>query len=242
MATDYGNKSIVTDGLHYAMDPANKQSYTAGSSAGVSSIAGPVTTGTLGASNTFSSDNGGILNFDGGSDYIQVASDGSTTGFNSQTYTICSFSNYNGSGYGPLWSFDYTEHSTPFYAQHIRYNSANSMLWSYGAHGSGAATSATISNMHNMWNFFAFVRDFSNNTAKIYYKGPAKSYTVPTEVASNTNTYSATTFYSQEVWIGTVNWGTRLTGKLGPQLFYTKALSQAEITQVFNAYRERFGL
>ena len=76
----------------------------------------------------------------------------------------------------------------------------------------------------------------------MYYKGPAESYTVPTEVASNTNTYSATTFYSQEVWIGRVNWGDQLTGKLGPQLFYTKALSQAEITQVFNTYRNRFGL
>ena len=27
MATDYGNKSIVTDGLVFCMDPANKQSY-----------------------------------------------------------------------------------------------------------------------------------------------------------------------------------------------------------------------
>ena len=35
MATDYGNKSIVTDKLHYYMDPANKQSYIgSGTSAG----------------------------------------------------------------------------------------------------------------------------------------------------------------------------------------------------------------
>ena len=27
MATDYGNKSIVTDGLVFAVDAANKQSY-----------------------------------------------------------------------------------------------------------------------------------------------------------------------------------------------------------------------
>ena len=236
----HGGPDIVTDGLHYAMDPANKQSYVEGSSAGVSSIAGPVPTGTLGASNTFSSDNGGILNFDGGSDYIEVAPNGINAGFNVQNWTLCSFSNYNGVGYGPLWSFDYTAHSSPYYVQHIRYNHSKQMLWYWEGFNGLTYTSGT--EISNVWNFFAFVRDYSNSSAYTYYKGPAESNDIPTVVASTTSNTAQATYVNQEVWIGNVNWGTKLTGKIGPQLFYTKALSQAEITQVFNAYRERFGL
>ena len=51
--SDYGNKSIVTDKLHYYMDPANKQSYI-GSGTSAGSTVGTVPMGTLGSSNIFS--------------------------------------------------------------------------------------------------------------------------------------------------------------------------------------------
>ena len=57
MAFINGNSSIVTDKLHYYMDPGSKQSYI-GSGTSAGSTVGTIPMGTLGASNVFSSDNG----------------------------------------------------------------------------------------------------------------------------------------------------------------------------------------
>ena len=113
MAFINGNSSIVTDKLHYYMDPGSKQSYI-GSGTSAGSTVGTVPMGTLGASNVFSSDNGGIFNFDGASDYLQVASNGSTTGFNVNSYTICAWCKPINTGqiyYDVIFSYDYTAHS-----------------------------------------------------------------------------------------------------------------------------------
>ena len=63
----HGGPNIVTDGLVFAMDPANKQSYI-GSGTTTTDIVSQIT-GT-GTGYTFDTSNQGILDFDGISDYI----------------------------------------------------------------------------------------------------------------------------------------------------------------------------
>ena len=240
MATDYGNKSIVTDKLHYYMDPANKQSYI-GSGTSAGSTVGPLPAGTLGASNVFSSDNGGIFNFDGATDYLQVASNGSTAGFNVSTYTICVWCKPSGVGsYDQLFSYDYTAHTTPYYAIHFRgYPITGRLILSYNSAGSYSASTYLFSGENyfalNEWNMYSAT--FSNTGTS----SDVKIYKNETQIAHVTRTQSPPTFYNQEVWLGKANFASgQYDGGYGPFMFYHKALSLAEITQNYNALKGRF--
>jgi len=250
MAFINGNNSIITDKLHYYMDPGNKQSYI-GSGTSAESTAGSVPAGTLGASNVFSSDNGGIFNFDGATDYLQVASDGSTTGFNVNSYTICAWckpTNTGQTAYDGIWSYDHTTHTTPHYAMHFRPYPSNStstfkgqvgLFWNIG--GAAASVNSYLlsgNSSHytvNEWNMYSatYTNNGSSTTAALYKNG--------TQLATVTRTQGPPTYYNQEVWIGKANFSTaQYDGGLGPVIFYQKALSQTEITQNYNALKHRF--
>ena len=251
MAFINGNSSIVTDKLHYYMDPGNKQSYI-GSGTSAGSTVGIVPMGTLGASNVFSSDNGGIFNFDGASDYLQVASDGATTGFNVLTYTICVWSKPTNTGetfYDTFFSYDFTAHSPPYYGIHFRGYPTNSgttaqrgkLILAYNSGGSwlgfdslllAGDTSTFVSTSWNMYSA-TFENSGGANTVKLYKNG--------TLLGSQTKTQSAPTYYNQEVWLGKANFSTgQYDGGYGPLMFYQKVLSLEEITQNYNALKHRF--
>jgi hypothetical protein len=251
MAFINGNSSIVTDKLHYYMDPGNKQSYI-GSGTSAGSTVGTVPMGTLGASNVFSSDNGGIFNFDGASDYLQVASNGSTTGFNVNSYTICAWCKPSNTGqinYDTIFSYDFTAHSPPYYAIHFRGYPTNSSTTSFrgkliltynsgGVYGGasnyllGGDTSTFVSTSWNMYSI-TFTNNGSSTTIVLYKNG--------TQLSTVTRTQSAPTYYNQEVWLGKANFATgQYDGGYGPLMFYQKVLSQDEIAQNYNALKYRF--
>ena len=250
MAFINGNSSIVTDKLHYYMDPGSKQSYI-GSGTSAGSTVGTVPMGTLGASNVFSSDNGGIFNFDGASDYLQVASNGSTTGFNVNSYTICAWCKPINTGqiyYDVIFSYDYTAHSQPYYAIHFRGYPTNSpasqagkMILMWNAAGGtfsanqyllGGDTSTFTSTSWNMYSC-TYTHNGSSLTAVLYKNGE--------QLSTATRTQSAPTYYSQEVWLGKANFSTgQYDGGYGPLMFYQKVLTQDEILQNYNALKHRF--
>ena len=249
MAFINGNSSIVTDKLHYYMDPGSKQSYI-GSGTSAGSTVGPVPAGTLGASNVFSSDNGGIFNFDGATDYLQVTSDGSTTGFNVNSYTICAWckpTNLNQIYYDTILDYSFTSHNPPYYAIHFRGYPTNSpsaqpgkLILAWNSAGSysanqyllGGDTSTFVSTSWNMYSC-TYTNDGSSTTAALYKNG--------TQLSTVTRTQSPPTYYSQEVWLGKANFATgQYDGGYGPLMFYQKALTQEEITQNYNALKYRF--
>ena len=246
-----GNKSIITEGLHYYMDPGNKDAYP-GSGTNVDAVSGPVPAGTLGASNVFSSDFGGTFNFDGSTDYLQVASNGATTGFNVLTYTICAWCKPTNTGqtfYDTIFSYDFTAHSPPYYAIHFRGYPTNSgstqnrgkliLIWNRGGvfdnpnallFGGGTSTFVSTS-----WNMFSctFERSGGDNIAKLYKNG--------TLLSSTTVTQDAPTYYNQEVWLGKANFATgQYDGGYGPCMFYNRVLTLEEITQNYNSMKHRF--
>jgi len=251
MAFINGNSSIITNGLHYYMDPGNKQSYI-GSGTPVGSTVGTVPMGTLGTAGPFSSDNGGIFNFDGVDDYIQVASNGSTTGFNVTSYTICVWSKPTNTGetfYDTFFSYDFTSHIAPYYAIHFRGYPTNSgstshrgkliLAWNAGGSWLGfdslilaGDTSVFVSTSWNMYSC-TFEHNGSSCTAKLFKNG--------SQFATQTKTQAAPTFYNQEVWLGKANFSTgRYDGGYGPLMFYNKVLTEAEIAQNYNALKYRF--
>ena len=241
MAFINGNNSIITDKLHYYMDPGNKQSYI-GSGTSVGSTVGTVPVGALGTAGPFSSDNGGIFNFDGVDDYVQVASNGSTAGFNVSTYTICVWAKPTGIGsYDAFFSYDYTAHSTPYYAIHFRgYPGSGAIILAYNSGGSYSSSTYLITGNGYMengeWNMYSVT--FSNTGSNTYIK----IYKNETQIAiRNGLAQSPPTFYNQEVWLGKANFSTgQYDGGYGPLMFYQKVLTQEEITHNYNALKYRF--
>lgn len=247
-----GNKSIITEGLHYYMDPGNKDAYP-GSGTNVDAVSGPVPAGTLGASNVFSSDNGGIFNFDGTSDYLQVASNGSTTGFNVNSFTISAWSKPTNTGQtnqDTFFSYDFTAHSPPYYAISFRAYPTNSSTTQFrgrlsffynsgGVYTGGGSnyliagnTSTFVSGEWNMYSV-TFTNNGSSTSIVLYKNG--------TVVGSKTATQSPITFYNQEVYLGKANFAAgQYDGGYGPFMFYQKVLTQAEITHNYNALKYRF--
>ena len=233
------------------MDPGNKQSYI-GSGTSAGSTVGTVPVGTLGASNVFSSDNGGIFNFDGATDFVQAASNGLTTGFNVTSYTICVWSKPTNTGqtyYDTFFSYDYTSHVAPYYAIHFRGYPTNSgstahrgkliLAWNSGGSWLGFSslilagdTSIFVSTSWNMYSC-TFEHNGSACTAKLFKNG--------SQFATQTLTQAAPTFYNQEVFLGKANFATgQYDGGYGPLMFYNKVLTEAEIAQNYNALKHRF--
>ena len=252
MAFINGNSGIITDKLHYYMDPGSKQSYI-GSGTSVDSVSGNVPTGTLGASNVFDGDEaGGTFSFDGASDYLQVASNGATTGFNVLNYTICAWCKPTNTGqtfYDTIFSYDFTSHTPPYYAIHFRGYPTNSgstanrgkLILIYNRGGVFDNPNALLFGgdintfVSTSWNMFSvtFERSGGDNIVKLYKNG--------TLLASQTKTQDAPTYYNQEVWLGKANFATgQYDGGYGPCMFYQKVLSLEEITQNYNALKHRF--
>jgi hypothetical protein len=236
---NYYQAPIVTDGLIYAIDAGNLVSYESGS-ATIHSLTGS-TNGTLVNGVGFDSGNGGSWDLDGTNDYIEVAADGSTSGFNLQSYTIDMWVKLTKSGaYEVLWSYDHTAHTPPYYAQHIRTENSNNTVGLivnyggiYGLAGAGVGISGLV---FGVWVNLTFTRDFTTGQLKSYKNGVHQNTT--TRTGDKTITY-----YNQEVWIGRAIFATGyMDGQASLYKFYNRALSSTEVTQNYNAVKSRFGL
>ena len=54
--------------------------------------------------------------------------------------------------------------------------------------------------------------------------------------------FSDINYYAQEVWIGKANFTAFYKGNIATVKFYDRALSSQEVTQNFNAHKNRFGV
>ena len=230
---------IITDGLTFAVDAASERSYP-GSGTTAYDLVGSYN-GTLTNGVGFDSANGGSFTFDGTDDYIEVAADGSTSGFNLQSYTIDMWVKLTKSGaYEVLWSYDHTAHTPPYYAQHIRTENSNNtvgLIVNYGGIYGLAQSSVGISGLvFGVWVNLTFTRDFTTGQLKSYKNGVHQNTT--TRTGDKTITY-----YNQEVWIGRSNFASGyMDGQASLYKFYNRALSSEEVTQNYNAVKSRFGL
>jgi hypothetical protein len=111
MAFRYSPK-IITDGLHFSIDPANHKSYP-GSGTSVSDLVARNTSPTLENGAGYSSINGGVFSFDGIDDFLLISNNGQSSGFNTAEYTveIWVYVNSTSTANTPIWSYDYTSHS-----------------------------------------------------------------------------------------------------------------------------------
>ena len=223
MATE-GGPNVVEDGLVLALDAANTKSYP-GSGTAWNDLSGHGLNGTIVSSPSFSTDNSGILDFDGTDDYISIST--YTFGHgnwpvniwmqsdNGGTYNLVS----NSSG-GPVTNAMGFGSNKIFYAN---YDGA----WQY--HG-GNTTLST-----GEWYMLTWV-NYAGASANL---GTMQMFVNGTSDSSIFNSYTVNGGPCDAIGR---NWFSYFNGRIGNVLVCNKALTASEVLQNYNATKGRFGL
>jgi hypothetical protein len=166
--------------------------------------------------------------FDGSDDYIQILADGRTA-FDTQKFSIeglVKIDSMSNSDYFNIWSFDFTSHGSPFYAQHLRVNhlsGTTSINFAWNASGaSNQEINVADKFILGKWNHL--LATFENGSQKVYLNG--------VEVGSSTRT-DTITYYNQEVWIGKNNFDFS-NFELQKVRFFNKALTATEVKELYS--------
>jgi hypothetical protein len=230
-----GGAEIATSGLVMYVDASKPASYTSGSTWFDLSGNGRNISLVNGAS--YSASGGGSIELDGGSGHLLVANAGNVSPWNNQTFTVDLWWNRyaDNRNYEILWSQDFTSHTDPYYANHIRMdNTAAHNPGNYFSGAPGWATNPTTNNAITGpgWNNFIFVRDSSGNST-IYKNGT---------LWSNFNNPGTVTYHSNPIWIGRSNFASSAASRFGSIRYYNRALTAGEVATNFAATKTRFGL
>jgi hypothetical protein len=223
----YYNTNIARNGLMLHLDAANVKSYS-GSGTTWADLSRNGNNGTLVNGVGYSSANNGSLLFDGSNDHADFFAPNLGT-----TTTVEMWVNL-GAGYAGKMFFGWLRYDVYTPSGHIGYNTANSDC--YGIN----ATTVTALGLVGNWAHYIFEMrsDISYTNNKIYINGVQQtlSQILSTESAGSRN------FNSGNGRIG--GWRNDLNYKMvmNCSLFkvYNRALTQAEISQNFNALRGRY--
>jgi hypothetical protein len=220
---------IVTDGLVLALDAGNVKSYVSGSTTWFDK-SGFSNNGTLTNGPTFSSANLGSIVFDGVDDYVQTLT-GSIA--NNSSFTLsCWFKITTlNSTYRPLVDGGNLGSGTAGYTLSI--DNTNKLFIAANA----GYVSVTTTLNTNTWYYVVGVASAgSPYNLSVYVNG-----VLGTVSASATTNVLTNNFSYVRVGENCSN-GLRFPGNIAATQIYSRALTQAEITQNFNALRGRFGI
>ena len=234
------NTRILTE-----LDAGNATSYP-GTGTSWYDLSGYSNTGTLVNGPTFSSANGGSIVFDGVDDYINIPHN-SSFNFGSGAFTITlvvasnqlkTFANYIKKG-GPQ---EWQNSPAGWYASSG--NGGGDLSW-YWVFADGSAHTeitpfSTFSKSNDTFplNFFTITRDSSGAFARSWNGSYETLSTVP---IIGTSTWTANFDNNSNIWIGR-GVSNYLNGNAAICRIYSRALTQSEILQNYNAQKGRFGL
>ena len=226
-------KLIPTNGLVLSLDAQNTNLYATSPTTGYD-ISGNNNNGTLLNGVQYVADGNGSWKFDGVDDYINIPNTTSLQVTGDQTLVFWVYPNRR-------------DRRQNFYAKSyggegtITYEPNGSMTYYWGIAGSntspyqGVATYGGPMLTLNIWYFVVLVRELStpSKTVKWYINGVLNSTT--------TAAYTSATAGTSPITIGTGYAGPFL-GNVGIVMQYNTALTQTEITTIFNATRSRYGI
>ena len=236
----YGGPDIVTDGLIFSVDAANKKSYP-GSGTTWYDLSGNGSTATLTNGPTFSSTKHGAIVFDGSNDYIQTNFVYSlptiTTNFTAGVWVNVP-TNTSSDGLTMISNY-YSENGSTTIAPFnlaIRGGNASDAGKFYGySKGDGGSFHILYSTSRvdgGGWHYCVYSKN--NNLYTVYVDGVSENTT--TSVLGVTNithgmTLGNLNYYLNQGW---------LSGSIAHLTVHNKALSAAEILQNYNSTKNRF--
>ena len=215
---------IVQSGLVLNLDASRSSSYT-GTGTTWTDISGNSNNGTLVNGPIFGTANGGVINFDGVNDYVDLGTKSSLAP-GTTDFTISFWVNPSS------WSTTYS----PFFTTTntnglwIGKSGSNFILRSYNV---ADDVQYSVLPTLNTWTMITINK--SGGVARIYYND------VMVASANNSKNYVTGNSY-----IGSdgpqLSWASYINCKLSTFLYYNRGLSELEITQNFNSTKGRFGL
>ena len=225
---NYYQGPIVSSGLIHYWDSANLVSYPAGGTTSYS-LAGTVT-GSLQNGVVFSSQYGGFWTFDGSDDRILLSSS-INMGNGSTPWTISAWvrttTNVTGLGQGTIIS---NQSGGPVYSQ-LCINSGKICYWVYKTSWVQYLGNTTINTgtwVNLVW------RNNVANTMTFFVNGVFDGTVSDSSIGGpTTNPLDS---------IGRYVGQNSFAGDISMMMIYNSSLSQAEISQNFNAHRSRFGI
>lgn len=230
MSFHYSPK-IVTDGLVFAVDAANKKSYL-GSGNTWFDLSGNNNNGTLINGPTFDSGNGGSISFDGGDDYVDFGTNSiiKPSGSMTLSYWFKGATSIDAaSGVGTM-GFSGSR-------GYLLGPNSGSTVFFYVPGSSTSLTFTTYNVIINNQNWYNISGVYSpSNYIKIYLNG--------VEVSSNTTSIPASLYVNNiSLKVGQRGDGfSFFDGNISQVSLYNKSLSADEIYQNYNALKSRFGL
>lgn len=228
MSYSYG-KSIVTDGLVFYVDAANENSYP-GTGTDWANLSGSATA-TLANTPTHSSNNGGYFSFDGTNQYVATTYD--ATGSINVTYCfwvrITAFAPTGGYGGSIL---DQSTGGTGFGIR--TFGSGVIQTFTRNSNASATNIDSTFTGLStNTWYYVCL--KYTTNTLTSYLNGSVNATTSIT-----LDTISSDTANDLEIGGRNDTTDGYFEGDIACVQLYTKALSNDEITQNYNALKNRF--
>ena len=234
-----GGPNIITDGLVLALDPGNKKSYP-GSGTTWTDLSTNDTTGTLYNSVDYNSENGGSLVFDG-TNYVEFENATELQFLNTSPYTLEVWMYPTANPGGSKWTGIFNRESNEGsgrdgYNMYLNGSDGTTMYLSSERFGTGtqkvAFASTNEATLLNKWHHMVATYNGSElrlyrNTVELGSAGPV------TQNITNT---------SRTLQIGRRGTSSYFIGRLTCQKIYNKALTIPEITQNYNALKDRFGL
>lgn len=209
------------DNLVFYFDPANPRCYP-GSGTTVYSLGTNQYTGDLISNPAYSAEAGGIFTFDGTNDYISF---GDILNYGAEDFTFSYWATFFPENTGSTRGVFGRQGINSYYDSILNYFSIKYLRFYVGG------TSSSANNLIlDTWMNITLVR--ANNTAYIYYNGILNNidYTT-TGIPSSSSPFTLG---------GTPNNGRYHYGKLSWVRSYNRALSPAEIDQVYQTSKSRF--
>ena len=219
--------NIVEDGLVFYIDAANSRSYP-GTGTTVTDLKG-LRNGTLNG-NTFQTNNGGVIDFDGIDDNITFGTPqsgdimASTNSFTNSIW-LKRTGNTEYSNVMVIWQ---QRRSNLGYGYNGVAGTTTNKAYSYV--GASALNGNDVIDQ-NVWHNFVFTINGSN-AAKLYIDGELQSQ----------GTRSAESNVGSVFYIGRSSSGNYANMEVACASYYNRAISASEIMQNYNALKGRFGL
>jgi len=218
----HGGPDIVEDGLIFAVDAGNGQSYVSASLDTFSLVSS--TTGSLINDVSGSMGSKDSWDFDGTDDYIDC---GDISTLNAASTLSLSFWGKKATGdILGIEAFNTATNKIILY-----WWSTDTMYWGVRNTGTPTAASSALADFSN-WHHFAGTYEGSSGTIKLYVDGSL--------VDTETGAPAATTDLSSYFKIAKANGTSFGTGQISNVQLYNKSLTAAEVLQNYNATKERF--
>ena len=228
---------IITDGLVFNMDPANRACYPGTGTTTtdtINNLSGTFENGTI-----YSTDGVGSFYYGGGDEYVSLSTDLLTHISNVETFTICQWAK-------PAASNDFM---TLGHVDIHPYARMNFGTWNNGwiiynigttGNSSGCAIYKTYTNWNN-WSYWCCTYDKNQGSFADRLKGYIDGVDPGGWTESGTSGYNTGTVTNFDLgYVG--QYGAYSNGYQGPVQIYNRALSSTEVLHNYNALKSRFGL